>query len=283
MAEPVAVARAIARSGLVPVDAQVLLAHVLGVDRAWLVAHATDPVPAGRLDAFLALAKRRMAGEPVAYLVGRRGFHAIDLEVTPAVLVPRPETETLVDIALERLPADRDVAVVDLGTGSGAIALAIAHARPRARVLATDLSDGALDVARRNAKRLGLANVAFAQGDWYDALPPGSGLFDLVASNPPYVAHGDPHLDAGDLPHEPRLALTPGGDGLDALRTIVAGARARLVAGGTLVVEHGHDQADEVRTLFEAAGFADIVSRRDLAGIPRAMAGWNGVRAVTNP
>jgi len=273
VAEPPSVSRALGRSGLVPIDAQILLAHVLGVDRAWLVAHAGDPLSAAHLDAFQALAKRRIAGEPVAYLVGRRGFHAIELEVTPAVLVPRPETETVVDLALERLPPDRDVAVLDLGTGSGAIALAIAHARPRARVLATDASPAALDVARANARRLGLANVAFAAGDWYDALPADAPAFDLIASNPPYVAYGDPHLDAGDLVHEPRLALTPGGDGLDALRVIIAGAPARLVAGGTLVVEHGYDQADDVRALFEAAGFAAIVSRRDLAGIPRAMAG----------
>ena len=273
MAEPLSVSRALGRSGLVPIDAQILLAHVLGVDRAWLVAHAGDPLPAVHLDAFLALAKRRIAGEPVAYLVGRRGFHAIELEVTPAVLVPRPETETVVDFALERLPPDRDVAVLDLGTGS---ARSRWRSRMRGRVRACSRPTrrrDALDVARANARRLGLANVAFAAGDWYDALPADAPAFDLIASNPPYVAYGDPHLDAGDLVHEPRLALTPGGDGLDALRVIVAGAPARLVAGGTLVVEHGYDQADDVRALFEAAGFERIESRRDLAGIPRAMAG----------
>ena len=256
-----------------PVDAQVLLAHVLGVGRAWLIAHATDPLPRDRADAFFALAKRRREGEPVAYLTGRREFHGLDLDVSPAVLVPRPETETLVECALERLPAGRPLAVVDLGTGSGAIALAIASERPRARVLATDVSHEALAVARGNATRLGLVNVTFTQGDWYGALPADAGPFDLVAANPPYIAAGDSHLDDGDLRFEPTRALTPGGDGLDALRAIVAGAPARLLAGGWLVVEHGYDQSDTVRTLFAEAGFEAIEVRRDLAGIPRTVAG----------
>ena len=256
-----------------PVDAQVLLAHVLGVGRAWLIAHATDPLPRDRADAFFALAKRRREGEPVAYLTGRREFHGLDLDVSPAVLVPRPETEGLVECALERLPAGRPLAVVDLGTGSGAIALAIASVRPLARVLATDVSHEALAVARGNATRLGLVNVTFAQGDWYGALPADAGPFDLVAANPPYIAAGDSHLDDGDLRFEPTRALTPGGDGLDALRAIVAGAPARLLAGGWLVVEHGYDQSDTVRTLFAEAGFEAIEARRDLAGIPRTVAG----------
>ncbi len=264
---------AIAQSGLVPVDAHVLLAHVLGVDRAWLIAHATDALPRDRADAFFALAKRRREGEPVAYLTGRREFHGLDLAVTPAVLVPRPETETLVEVVLERLPADRATLVADLGTGSGAIALAIASERPLARVIATDASAEALDVARANAARLGLANVSFARGDWVEALPPDTPPLDAIAANPPYVAEGDSHLGQGDLRHEPVSALTPGGDGLDALRTIVAGAPARLAPGGFLAVEHGYDQSDEVRALFEAAGFEAIVARRDLAGIPRVVAG----------
>jgi release factor glutamine methyltransferase len=267
------VRRALAQSGLVPVDAQVLLAHVLGVGRAWLIAHATDPLPRDRVDGFFALAKRRRDGEPVAYLTGRREFRGLDLEVTPAVLVPRPETETLVECALERLPAGRPLAVVDLGTGSGAIALAIASERPLARVYATDASYDALAVARGNAMRLGLVNVTVLQGDWYDALSADAGPFDLIAANPPYVAAGDSHLDEGDLRFEPIRALTPGGDGLDALRAIVAGAPARLVAGGWLAVEHGYDQSDAVRTLFAAAGFEAVEARRDLAGIPRVVAG----------
>ena len=273
---PFTVRHALAQSGLVPVDAQVLLAHVLGVGRAWLIAHATDPLPRDRADAFFALAKRRREGEPVAYLTGRREFHGLDLDVSPAVLVPRPETETLVECALERLPAERPLAVVDLGTGSGAIALAIASERPLARVLATDASPDALAVARGNATRLGLANATFAQGDWYEALPADAGPFDLVASNPPYIVAGDPHLDEGDLRFEPACALSPGGDGLDALRVIVAGAPARLAAGGWLMVEHGYDQSDAVRALFAEAGFEAIESRRDLAGIPRVVLGRLG-------
>lgn len=263
----------IARSGLVPVDAHVLLAHVLGVDRAWLIAHATDPLPLDRADAFFALASRRREGEPVAYLTGRREFFGLDLAVTPAVLVPRPETETLVEVVLEHLPADRPVSVADLGTGSGAIALAIASARPLARVIATDLSEDALDVARANAARLAITNVAFAPGDWYAALPADDAPLDAIAANPPYVAQDDEHLESDDLRAEPAQALTPGGDGLDALRTIVAGAPARLAPGGWLAVEHGYDQSDRVRKLFEAAGFEAITTRRDLAGIARVVAG----------
>ena len=267
------VRQALAQSGLVPVDAQVLLAHVLSVDRAWLVGHATDRLTREESDDFFALATRRRDGEPVAYLTGRREFHGLDLRVTPAVLIPRPETETLVDCALERLPADREVRVLDLGTGSGAIALAIAHARPLASVVATDVSIDALAVARENAARLDLTNVAFLHGDWYEALGDDAVPFDAIVANPPYVASGDAHLGEGDLRHEPQVALTPGGDGLDALRTIAAGAVARLVRGGTLAVEHGYDQSDAVRALFADAGFAGIEARRDLAGIPRVVAG----------
>lgn len=267
------VRRALAQSGLVPVDAQVLLAHALGVDRAWLIAHATDELPRERADAFFALAKRRRDGEPVAYLTGRREFFGLDLAVGPAVLVPRPETETLVEVVLERLPVDREACVADLGTGSGAVALALASHRPRARVFATDASKDALDVARGNAAKLGLANVSFAHGDWYGALPAGTPPLDAIAANPPYVAEDDPHLAEGDLRYEPAHALTPGGDGLDALRTIVGGAPARLAPGGWLAVEHGHDQSDAVRALFEDAGFEAVAVRRDLAGIPRVVAG----------
>lgn len=267
------VSAAMARSGLVPVDAQVLLAHVLGVDRAWLVGHATDELARASADAFFALAKRCRDGEPVAYLTGRREFYGLDLAVTPAVLVPRPETETLVEVVLERLPAERPTRVADLGTGSGAVGLAIASQRPLAQVVATDVSEASLDVARGNASRLRLANVTFAAGDWYDALPDGSPAFDAIAANPPYVAEDDPHLRRGGLPHEPQRALTPGGDGLDALRTIVAGAGRWLASGGWLAVEHGHDQSEAVRTLFEQAGFETIAVRRDLAGIPRVVAG----------
>lgn len=269
------VRRALAQSGLVPLDAQVLLAHVLATERAWLVAHADNPLTGEQAAAFAALARRRRGGEPVAYLTGVREFWGLPLAVSPAVLIPRPETEALVELALARLPEDRVVTVLDLGTGSGAIALAIAHDRPRARVLATDVSADALAVARENARRLGIGNVQFARSDWYADVPAAwrDVRFDLVASNPPYVAMGDPHLAEGDLCFEPGAALASGSDGIAAIRTVVAGAPSRLAPGGTLVVEHGYDQADRVRDLFAAAGLADIVSVRDLAGIPRVVAG----------
>lgn len=258
-------------------EAAILLAHALGVDRAWLIAHGSDPLSsevAARIEALIA---RRVAGEPIAYLVGRRGFHALELAVSPAVLIPRPETELLVDLALERMPADHALSVVDLGTGSGAIALAIAAARPRARVLATDASAAALAVARANAERLGLANVAFAEGAWW--APLAGRRFDLVLSNPPYIAAGDPHLDAGDLRFEPRSALAAGPDGLDDLRIIAAGARAHLQADGWLLVEHGFDQGAAVRALFAEAGFGAIATHRDLEGRERVTVGVHAVDA----
>ena len=271
----VTVRRALAQSGLVPLDAQVLLAHVLRKDRAWLIAHGDDALAREQSDAFHALSARRRDGEPVAYLMGVREFWGLPLVVSPAVLIPRPETETLVELALARLPKADEKRVLDLGTGSGAIALAIAHERAQAVLLAIDVSADALDVARENARRLGLGNVDFAQSDWYADLPPkwNGAPFDLIASNPPYVAAQDPHLREGDVRFEPAPALASGRDGLDAVRRIVAGAPRHLVPGGTLVVEHGYDQADRVRALFVAAGFADIVAARDLAGIPRVVAG----------
>jgi release factor glutamine methyltransferase len=225
--------------------------------------------------AFFALARRRREGEPVAYLTGVREFWGLPLAVTSAVLIPRPETEALVEIALARLPADRDTRVLDLGTGSGAIALAIAHERPRAQVLATDVSAAALAVARQNGRRLALANVEFLQSDWYAEMPATwrGGRFDVIASNPPYIVAGDPHLAAGDLRHEPAGALSPGGDGLASLRRIVAGARDHLAPGGTLVVEHGFDQSEAVRALFAGAGLTEVLAQRDLAGIPRVVVG----------
>jgi release factor glutamine methyltransferase len=271
MTGPYTVGAALLQSGLVPVDAQVLMRHVLGVDRAWLVAHDRDPITPEQARAFHALARRRHDGEPVAYLTGRREFHGLDLAITPAVLIPRPETETLVDAVLARLPVDRPLRVLDLGTGSGAIALAIAHARPRADVVATDVSEQALAVACANAQAHGLGNVSFVHSDWYAALdsPP----FDAIASNPPYVDRADPHLAHGDVRFEPRLALTPNGDALAALRTIVFGASQRLVPGGWLAVEHGYDQSVAVLALFGTAGFERIQPLRDLAGIERVAVG----------
>jgi len=251
-----------ARGRLDAAEAEILLAHALGQSRAWLFAHARDPVPDGAAAAFQALVARREAGEPVAYLCGRRGFWSLDLAVTPDTLIPRPETELLVELALERLPPDRELQVADLGTGSGAIALALACERPRARVIATDASAAALAVARGNAQRLGLGNVELRQGDWFAPL---QGLrLDLVASNPPYIASDDPHLARGDLRHEPASALASGVDGLDDLRTIAAGAPAHLLPGGWLLLEHGWTQGAQVRALLDAAGFADVATCRDL-------------------
>jgi release factor glutamine methyltransferase len=259
---------ALAQSGLVALDAQVLLAHVLGVDRAWLVAHDADTLSSHQLAAFDALASRRRAGEPVAYLTGVREFWGLPLAVDRSVLIPRPETETVVEQALQYLRDKRDASVLDLGTGSGSIALAIAHERPEATVDAVDVSPQALAVARRNADRLKLANLRFIQSDWYAAVPPGR-IYDLIASNPPYVPDRDRHLSAGDVRFEPLAALRAGADGLDALRVVIDGARARLALGGVLVVEHGYDQAHAVRALMADAGFVAISTHRDLAGLDR--------------
>ena len=267
------VRQALAQAGLAPTDAQALLAHALAVDRSWLIAHATDPLAAADVERFVALARRRRDGEPVAYLTGRRDFWGLALAVDRAVLIPRPETETLVECALERLPDDRRVRVLDLGTGSGAVALAIARERPLAEVWGTDRSTAALALARANGERMKLANVRWLQSDWYGEVGEERGRFDLIASNPPYVAEGDPHLREGDLRFEPVAALVAGRDGLDALRVVIGGARDRLAPGGFIVVEHGYDQADAVRELLRRAGFVDLASRRDLAGIPRVAAG----------
>jgi release factor glutamine methyltransferase len=271
------VRQALAQSGLAPVDAKVLLAHVLGCGRAWLAAHETDPLTKDQADAFAALSRRRRDGEPVAYLTGTREFWGLALAVTPDVLIPRPETEGLVEFALSKLPRDRSSRVLDLGTGSGAIALALAHDRPLASLVGTDRSGAALEVANDNARRLGLANVEFVQADWYAGIP--AGLWDLIASNPPYIGAVDPHLLEGDLRFEPVAALSPGVDGHSALRVIVAGASERLREGGWLVVEHGFDQSDAVQALFRAAGFSNVMATRDLAGIPRVVSGQSRLQA----
>ncbi|PPU92077.1 peptide chain release factor N(5)-glutamine methyltransferase [Xanthomonas albilineans] len=243
-------------------DAEVLLIHVLQRDRAWLFAHAREPLSAETVAVFRGLVARRAQGEPLAYLTGRRGFWTLDLAVGPATLIPRADTERLVELALERLDMQPGRRVADLGTGSGAIALALASERPRAQVLATDLSAAALAVAEANMLAHGLHNVAFAHGAWL--VPLAGQRFDLIASNPPYIAAGDPHLTQGDLRYEPLSALTSGVDGLDDIRQIVAGAPAHLRAGGWLLLEHGWDQGNAVRALLTAARFIAVETYQDL-------------------
>ncbi|MDR7192134.1 peptide chain release factor N(5)-glutamine methyltransferase [Luteimonas terrae] len=252
------------------IDARWLLAHAAGRSQSWLYAHARDPAPDGVPERFEALVARRAAGEPVAYLTGVRGFWDFDLAVTPATLIPRPETELLVELALARLPA-ADARVVDLGTGSGAIALAIARERPDAAVLATDASVDALAVARANAQALELTQVRFAHGDWY--APLAGARFDVIASNPPYIEDADPHLARGDLRFEPTSALSSGADGLDAIRSIAAGALAHLAPRGWLLVEHGLAQGAAVRALFERAGLVEVATERDLEARDRVTLG----------
>jgi len=252
-------------------DAEVLVMHVTGCARAQLITHAADLLTAERQSRLEALLARRARGEPVAYLTGKREFWSLELTVTPDVLIPRPETELLVEQALARIPKDAAWTVADLGTGSGAVALAIAHERPRCRVIATDASVSALAVARANAERLGLGNVEFRHGEWLAPLD--NEVVDLIVSNPPYVAEGDPHLDQGDLRFEPRAALVAGPDGLDALRRIAADARAHLRPGGWLLLEHGYDQAGAVRALVSDSGYREVASYRDLAGHERVTGG----------
>ncbi len=253
-------------------EAELLLAHVLAYPRSGLYAHPEAvPTPA-QAAAFEALLVRRIAGEPMAYLLGRRGFWTLELAVGPACLIPRPETELLLEQALLRIPQDAVSEVADLGTGSGALALALAQERPRARVLASDASAGALALAHANAQRLGLASrVRCVRGDWFEAV---AGLrFHVIVSNPPYLAADDPHLQQGDLRHEPRAALVSGAEGLDALRTLAAGAPAHLHPHGWLLLEHGAGQGQAVRALLAARGFAQVSSVRDLQAHERVTLG----------
>jgi len=257
-------------------DAELLVARVLGICRASLAADPGRALAPEELFALESFARRRLAGEPVAYLTGRREFWSLDLEVTPDVLVPRPETELLVERALAVIAGLARPAVLDLGTGSGAIALAIASVRPDAAVTATDRSAAALAVAKRNAARLGFENVRFIHGDWF--APLAGTRFDAIVSNPPYVAADDPALVA--LAHEPRLALVADAGGLASLATVTAGACAHLLPGGRLLLEHGAGQGSAVRDLLRAAGFAGVETRRDLAGHERASEGTRPLEAV---
>ena len=251
-------------------EAHMLFGHAMGVSRAWLSAHRNEAADPSVAEPFRALVRRRQAGEPVAYLVGRREFYGLEFRVTPDVLIPRADTETLVDVALEKLREGTQPDVLDLGAGSGCIAIAIAHERPAARVTATDVSETALKVARDNAVAIGV-DVEFVRGAWFEPLA--GRRFDLIVSNPPYVAAGDQHLQQGDLRFEPATALASGTDGLADIRIIVAHAPGYLREGGWLLFEHGCDQADVCRDLLRDTGFGEVVSRADIAGLPRVAGG----------
>lgn len=266
----IAEALAATRGTLPPGEARLLLAHVVQHPAAWLLAHNEQTLPAAALDTFQMLVRQRAAGEPVAYLLGQREFYGREFSVSPAVLIPRPETELLVEIALEKIGAGTTADILDLGTGSGCIALTLALERPQARATAVDASPAALAVAQENAQRLG-AGVRFLLSDWFAALK--SERFDLIVGNPPYIAAKDPHLGQGDLRHEPSTALASGEDGLEALSKIIAAAPAHLVPGGSLWLEHGYDQATAIRALLAAAGFTAIEQHMDLAGIVRVSGG----------
>lgn len=256
-----------ARRALPSAEARLLLCHVLDRSPAWIEAHRDDDLAAADAARFLGLVARRAAGEPIAYLVGTREFYGRDFAVSPAVLIPRPETELLVDLVMAGDPSSR---ILDLGTGSGCLAITLALESPPAEVTAVDRSPEALAVARGNAERLG-ARVRFLESDWFAVLA--DERFDVIVSNPPYVADGDPHLGEGDLRFEPALALSCGVDGLDAIRHIVAAAPDHLNPGGRLLFEHGYDQAEAIAALLADAGYADVEQHRDLAGIVRVSGG----------
>jgi len=271
-------------SGLPRLEARMLLEMVLGKPREWLLAHDTDPIASEAAAQFLTLAAQRRQGTPMAHLVGHREFMGHRLSVSADVLIPRPETELLVEMALQSLEdctvrylsglaTDNGAgcSLLDLGTGSGAVAISVALARPTVRVVATDLSETALVLAQKNAQQLE-ARIQFWQGNWYEALP-AEGRFDVIVSNPPYIALDDPHLAQGDLRFEPAGALTDGADGLTALRQIIFGASKHLTAGGWLWLEHGYEQGEEVAQLLLKAGFNTVQTKQDLAGLPRITGG----------
>ena len=259
-------------------EAKILLAFVLEkhyqLPRSALLSHDEMELSPAALEHWKGIEARRLAGEPIAYLVGKRGFHDIELYVGPGVLIPRPETEILVEIALREIQTlNRPANILDLGTGSGAIALAIAHSAPQTIVNATDQSLEALAIAKMNAQQLGLSDrVQFAQGSWYEALKEVI-QFDVILSNPPYIALGDSHLSAGDLRFEPALALSDGGGGLSCLEAIISQVDPYLKPGGLVAVEHGFDQSDAVVDLMKTAQLQEIQVHRDLAGHDRAVAG----------
>lgn len=253
------------------IEAQCLLQHVLNVPRSYLLAHSEQELNANQQAAYDTLLQRRLLGEPVAHILGEREFFGLMFKVTPDTLIPRPETELLVELALQRIPAHGHFRVLDLGTGSGAIALSIAQSRPDVEVVAVDASEAALQVARGNAQRLGIANVNIFCSNWFSALA--GQRYDLIVSNPPYVAAGDVHLTRGDVRFEPISALASGADGLDDIRRIIGDAGKFLAHGAWLLLEHGYDQADKVQTILEQCGLAEVFSARDMSGIERVSGG----------
>jgi release factor glutamine methyltransferase len=251
-------------------EAEILLCHALGVDRSFLYANPELDIDRPRMEFYDSLLERRLAGEPVAYITGKREFWSLPLKVTPDVLIPRPETEMLVETVLDLIPARPGTRVADLGTGSGAVALAIASERPMWEIHATDQSEAAIRVAMENAVNLGLERVLFATGSWTDPL---TGKFDVLVCNPPYIASGDPHLSKGDCRFEPKMALEAGEEGLDAIRTIARMARNHLVNGGWLIVEHGYDQGEDVAEIFSSYDLSEISTAKDLSGQDRVTRG----------
>lgn len=260
-------------------EAQLMLTHVLNENRAWLIAHGDDVPSAQDLTAFEALLARRLAGEPMAYIFGEREFYGLPFKVTPDTLIPRQDTETLVETALHKLAmrfrGGSDIRVLDLGTGSGAIALAIAHHQPEALVTAVDFSDKALQVAKANADRLAIENVQFIQSNWFDAL--GHQSFDVIVSNPPYIEEQDAHLDQGDLRFEPKSALTSGADGLDDIKKILNECLVYLKPQAWMMLEHGYHQAEAVQNLMAETGLVEIETIKDLGGNDRVTIGKNGL------
>jgi len=253
------------------VDARWILQSVLNTDAAFLIAHAEQLLSTDQIARFRQMLARRIAGEPIAYLTGERGFYDLVFEVTPAVLIPRPETELLVEMALSKIPSDRGCNVLDLGTGSGAIAITLARHRANTCVTAVDFSSEALAVARRNARMHAVKNVVFIEADWFSSFT--SEKFDVIVANPPYVAAGDPHLEEGDLRFEPLTALVAQDNGLDCIRTIITQASDYLEPSGWLMLEHGYDQADVCRELLAKAGFTHLFTQPDLGGTDRVTGG----------
>ena len=257
--------------GSARIEIQSLLQAELKVNRAFLLTHPEHSLAADQHARYLALFERRLGGEPVAYILGEREFYGLNFKVSPATLIPRPETELLVELALQRIPQKGAFRVLDLGTGSGAVALSIAHARPDAEVSAVDASQDALEVARENSRRLSIDNVRLLHSNWYSALE--GERFDMIVSNPPYVAMNDAHLGHGDLRFEPKIALASGPDGLEDIRRIISQARAHLNPGAWIFLEHGYDQAERVRALLQQSGFDGTFSTRDISGIERVSGG----------